>query len=231
MLYFKNRVEAGNELAKKLEKYKGQKNAIVALGDGSVMVAAPIIKEVPALITMLVTEAVALPGESDPVGYVDQNGVFVPNKRLTQSQQEGFNSEYRSYIEQQKFQKFRTMNALYGGSEFFPVSELHDHNIIMVSDGFSSGPLLESLVELLKPIRLKNFIVATPVACVTTMQAIKEHADDVFCLNVAQFYMGVNHYYADNTLPEHQKVLSFLKTSLEDFRAKNQSTEHSHSNQ
>lgn len=214
MLFFKNRTQAGELLAKELEKYKGEKNAIIALGDGSVSVAEAITKSVPAIITMLVTEAIALPGETDPIGYIDQDRTFVPNKLMNPGQLQDFMDEYRTYIEQQKMEKFSMITALAGGDDVFPHSKLHGYNIIMVSDGFSSGPLLDSIVDLLKPIRINKFIVAVPVACITTMDRINHVADEVDCLGVAEFYMGVNHYYEDNTLPEHKAVIKTVTSSI-----------------
>jgi len=214
MLYFKDRNEAGKTLASQLGQYKGQKNALIALSDGAVMVAKSIAEEIPAVITLLVTEAIAPPGEDIPVGYIDQDGAFVENKLLTSEELRGFTEEYRTLIEQQKLEKLHRMIALAGGKNIFPQDKLHDYNIMMVADGFSSGPLIDSLVDLLKPIRIKNFVIAVPVACVTTVERINRYSDDVHALGIADFYKGPDHYFEDNTIPPHEEILKIVEDSI-----------------
>lgn len=218
MLYFKNRQEAGKVLAGQLSKYKGQKNALVALSDGAVIVAEEIAKQVPSLITLLVTEAIAPPGEDTPVGYIDQDGTFVENKLLTSEQLHEFTDEYRTMIEQQKLEKLHKMIALAGGKNIFPHEKLHDYNIIMVADGFSSGPLIDSLVDLLKPIRIRNFVIAVPVACVTTVERINRYSEDVQVLGVADFYKGADHYFEENQLPSHDEILKIIETNISNWQ-------------
>jgi predicted phosphoribosyltransferase len=218
MLFFKNRYEAGKTLGGELAKYQGQKNAFIALGDGSIPVCKAILETVPGVLTMLITEAIVPPGEDFPVGYIDQDGAFVPNKLLSESEREYYEAEYRNYIEGEKLEKLHMTTALSGGTDIFPHAKLHDYNIIMVSDGFSSGPLLDSLVDLLKPIRIKNFSIAVPVACVTTVDRMHEYSQDVHALGIADFYMGPNHYFQDNTLPEHKDALNDVATSIANWQ-------------
>lgn len=218
MMYFKNRKEAGKVLANQLSQYKGQKNAIVALGDGAVVVAQAIAEEVPAVITMLVTEAIVPPGEDVPVGYIDQDGTFVPNKLLNESELKEFTDEYRSLIEQQKLEGLHKMIALTSGKDIFPHSKLHGYNIMMVADGFSSGPLLDSIVELLKPIKINKFVISVPIACATTADRINRYSDDVHTLGVADFYLGANHYYEDNAIPSHEEIVDIVANSIANWQ-------------
>lgn len=210
-MYYKNRAEAGALLAEKLKKYKGQKNVIIAVNEGSVVVAAPIAKALECPITLMTTKAIALPGETNPVGYINQNGDFVFNKLLSEGQRNEFTSEYHTYIEQQKTEKLHQMNALVSGrGSIFEPNQLHGSNIMLVSDGLSSGPLLDSLIEYLKPIRINQLIVALPIACITTVDRLHMYADNLVVLDVAEFFMGTNHYYEDNKLPDTQTVSNAL---------------------
>lgn len=217
-MYYKNRADAGGLLAAKLIKYKGQKNTIIAVNDGSVVVAAPIAKELECPITLLTTQAIALPGETNPVGYINQNGDFVFNKLLSEGQRDAFMSEYRTYIEQQKLEKLHQMHALVSGKgSIFEPKQLHGSNIILVSDGLSSGPLLDSLIDYLKPIRIQKLIIALPVACITTVDRLHMYADELDVLGVAEYFMGTDHYYEDNYIPDSQRISQALDTIAEQW--------------
>jgi len=212
-MYYKNRAEAGNLLAKKLEKYTGQKNAIIAVSDGSVVVAAPIAKQLECVITLMTTKAIALPGETQPVGYINQNGDFVFNKLLSEGQRDEFTSEYRTYIEEQKSQKMHQMNALVTGKGgIFEPKQLYGSNIILVSDGLNSGPLLDSIIDYLKPVKIEKLIIALPIACVTTVDRLHMYADELVVLDVTEYFMGTDHYYESNQLPGNQTIIKALDT-------------------
>lgn len=206
-MYFKNRADAGVLLAEKLKPHKGQHNTIIAVSDGSVVVAAPIAKLLQCPITLMTTKAIMLPGESQPVGYINQNGDFVYNKLLSEGQRDEMSGEYRTYIDQQKTEKFRQISALITGKGgIFDPKKLHGSNIILVSDGLSSGPLLDSILEYLKPIRIQKLIIALPIACITTVDRLHMYADELDVLSVAEFFMGTDHYYENNQLPDSEKI-------------------------
>jgi len=216
-MYFKNRIQAGEQLATRLLPHKGQKNVVIAVNDGSVLVGGPIAKQLSSVLTLLLTEAITVPGEAQPIGYINQEGEFVPNKLLSQGQQDAYTQEYRNHIEQEKQQKFHAINALISGEGFLPHDKLRDSNIILVSDGLSSGPLLDSIVDFLKPIRIQKLIIALPIACITTVDRIHMYADEIQCLGVAEYFMGTNHYYEDNAIPPHKKIVDTISTIVQSW--------------
>lgn len=208
-MYYKNRAEAGKKLAEKLAKYSSEKTIIIAINDGAVVVSAPIAKQLRCGIAVLTTRAIALPGEDQPVGYINQSGDFVYNKLLSEGQRDEIVGEYRTFLEQEKTEQLRTMNALVGGEDvIFDHNKLHGFNIILVSDGLSSGPLLDSITEYLKPVRVNKLIIALPIACITTVDRLHMYADELCVLGVAKYFLGTDHYYEDNTIPNHETIMN-----------------------
>lgn len=211
-MYFKNRTEAGRLIAKKLEpKYRYKNCAVVALSDGGVVVGAEIAKRLHCVLTMLLTEDITLPGELDPMAVVDQSGTFTYNKMFSAGQLEAFTGEYHSYIEQEKRKQFHAINRLLGDGGLIRRDLLYGHHVIVVSDGFKNALSLDAAVEFLKPIKTKSIVVVTPIASVPAVDRMHLAADDLVCLDVLENYMDTNHYYENNKLPTHEKIIETIQ--------------------
>jgi len=212
-MYYKNRQEAGQKIAKKLvPKYRYENVAIVALSDGGVIIGAEIAKQLHCVLTMLLTEEVKLPGETKPIAVVNQDGGFTYNNLFSTGQLEGFTSEYHTFIEQEKRQKFHAINRLLGEGGLIRRDLLYGHNVILVSDGLNSGISLDAAQDFLKPIKIERLIIVTPLATVQAVDRMHIIADEIVCLDVVENYMNTNHYYDDNKLPSHETIVKTIET-------------------
>jgi len=211
-MYFQSRTEAAKLLAKQIvPKYRYENCAVVALSDGGVVIASNLAAQLHCVMMMLLTEPITLPGESTPVGTIDQSGIFTYNGMFSTGQLEEFQNEYRNYIEQQKLEKMHNMNGLLGSGGIIMPDLLRYHNVILVSDGLGSGLSLDAAAAYLKPYKLEKLIVATPIASVSAVDRMHLLADEIVCLSVIENFMNVNHYYEDNTLPPHDTIISSIK--------------------
>jgi putative phosphoribosyl transferase len=211
-MYFKNRTQAGKIIAKKLApKYRYENCAVVALSDGAVVIGAEIAKELHCVLTMLLTEDIKLPGEHDSLAVVDQSGNFTYNSMFSAGQLEAFTGEYHSYIEQAKREQMHAINRLLGDGGLIRAELLRNHHVILVSDGLKNALSLDAAAQFLKPIKTEGTVVATPFASVPAVDRIHLLADDIVCLNVLENYMTTNHYYDDNKLPSHDKIIETIQ--------------------
>jgi len=211
-MYFKNRTEAAAQLATLIvPKYRFENCAVVALSDGGVVIASNIAMQLHCALMMLLTEQIQLPGETTPVGSIDQSGGFTYNGMFSAGQLEDFESEYRNYIEQQKLEKLHHMNGLLGSGGIIEPELLRYHNVILVSDGLSSGLSLDAAAAYLKPYKLEKLIVVTPIASVGAVDRMHLLGDEIYCLSVVENYVDTNHYYDDNTMPSHETIIESIK--------------------
>ena len=210
-MYFKSRSEAGQKLAEKLDKYRFENTAVVALSDGGVIVAAEVATRLHCVLTMLLTEEIKLPGETDPLAVVNQQGGFTYNNMFSAGQLEEFSGEYHSYLEQEKRVKLHTINQLLGEGGLIRPELLYRHNVILVSDGLNSGLSLDAAEQYLKPIKVEKLIVATPLASVPSVDRMHLIADELVCLSVVENYMNTNHYYEDNSMPSHEELVKTIE--------------------
>jgi len=209
-MYFRNRSEAGHELANQLLKYKDTLTTVVALSDGGVVVAIQIAAILHCPLTMLLTEPIELPGERDPVAVIDQDGIFTYNHMYSTGQLEDFDMEYHHYIEQTKLEKLHKIHRMLGKDGLINHELIRGHNVILVSDGLSTGFSLEAAAEYIKPIAVKKLIAATPLASIAAVDLMHIMTDEIHCLSVVDNYITTNHYFDDNRLPSHDTIVKAI---------------------
>ena len=208
-MYFENREQAGQILAARLlEEYRYENCAVVALGDGSVIVGEQVASALHCVLTMLIVEELAIPGEGLSFGGISQDGIFTLNGELSQGEVDYYTSEYQGYLEEQKREAFQRMNRLLGEGGIIDESLLKDRVVILVSDGLDSGSALDCAAQFMKPIRTKRLVVATPLATVQAVDKLHILADELHILDVKTNFMGVDHYYNQNTLPSHEQIIA-----------------------
>lgn len=210
-MYFHSRIEAGQKLADELVQYANTNAMIIALSRGAVVVGEQIAQTVQCRLTLLLTENIRLPGEQSALGTVSQDGSFVYNNMLSAGEIEEYYSEFHSYIEDQKREKFEKINSLLGEGGLLEPAMLKDRIIILVSDGLKTGISLKAAEQFLKPVHVSKLIIAAPVASVLAVDAMHIMADEIHCLSVTQNYISTNHYYDDNMLPTKDEIIAKIK--------------------
>jgi putative phosphoribosyl transferase len=211
-MYFKSRTEAGDMLAKQIvPRYQGKPCVVVALSDGSVVVAAQIALKLHAMLSMLLVQPIMLPREDTPIGGITEDGSFAYNGLYSPGEIEELVGEYHSYIEAEKTDRLSEMHRLVAGSSLLKKELLEDKTVILVSDGLSSGFSLDVAAEYLKPIHAAGLVVATPLATVPAVDRMHILADAIFCLTVVDNFITVDHYYDTHDVPKHEAIMQILE--------------------
>ncbi len=209
-MYFKDRYSAGLKMAKKLAKYKGQDGIILALTDGSVIVAEAIKDKLSFPVAMLLSEDIELPRENSVIGTVNQDGGFVYNNMFSAGQIEEFVSEFHNFIEEEKLRKTHEMNALIGSGGFVDRDKLKNKLIILLSDGVKNGTSFDAAMDFLKPVKYKKLIACAVIASVSAVDKMHIIADELMVLAVTDNFLDTNHYFDDNRLPNKKMIMDKL---------------------
>ena len=218
-MYFESRAQAGQFLAPQLlEESRYEACAVVALSDGGVLVGEQVAAELHCILTMLVTEHIDVPGESLSFGAVSQAGNFTYNSEFSSGEIEEYATEFHGYLEDQKRQAFSRINRLIGDGGLLDTNLLRERVIILVSDGFSDGASLSVALDFLKPIRIKKLVVAAPVATIPAVDQLHIAADEIHILDVKENFMGVDHYFDDNTVPSHEETIAKINEIVLNWR-------------
>jgi len=214
-MYFESRAQAGQLLAEQLvDKYRYENCAVVALSDGGVLVGEEIAAQLHCILTMLVTEGIEVPGESTMFGAVSQGGNFTYNNEFSTGEIEEYTSEYHGYLDDQKRQSFSRINRLLGDGGIITSDMLRERVVILVSDGLADGAMISVALDFLKPIRISKLVVVSPLATIPVVDQLHISADEVHILDVKENFMGVDHYYEDNTIPSHEEVIAKINENI-----------------
>lgn len=211
-MYFANRAQAGKLLATKLiEKYRYEDCAIIALSDGGVVVGAQIAVQLHCAINLLLYEEIKIPMEPQAISGIAHNGAYIYNSYYSPGVAEDLVSEYRGFIEQQKFEKISKMQRMLGHGGVVRQDLLKGRIVILVSDGMRNRFELELAAEYLKPIDYQKLVVATPLASIDAVDRMHVLADDLYCLSVVEDTLETNHYYDNNDMPSHEKIVEIIE--------------------
>jgi putative phosphoribosyl transferase len=212
-MYFKSRAEAGRLLAGKLDSYKYTNTTVVALTPGAVIIGAQIAMRLHSALTMLMTENITLPGETEPLAAITSDNTFTYNNKFSTGELEEMHAEFLGLIEGQRLEKLHKLHALLGHGGEIHRELLQRHTVILVSDGFSTGLSLDLAHDYLKPISVKKLIVVTPIASVSAVDKMHLVGDEILCLSVLENYIETNHYYDDNTIPPMEDLVKIITTT------------------
>ena len=218
-MYFESRAEAGQLLAEQIvDKYRYENCAVVALTDGGVLVGEQIAAQLHCVLMMLITEDIAVPGESLSFGAVSQRGNFTYNSEFSTGEIEEYTSEFHGYLDDQKREAYSRINRLIGDGGTIDERMLKDRVVVLVSDALANGAALSVAIDFLKPIRIKKLVIATPIATVAVVDELHMAADELHILDVKQNYLGVDHYFTDNTLPTRQETIAKINQIILNWR-------------
>lgn len=210
-MYFKNRADAGRQLAKKLKPHAKENVAVISLSEGGVIVGAQIAMKLHGNLSLLLTENIFLPGEPDAIASITSGDTFTYNNKFSPGELEEMTSDYRSFIEAKRLESFHHLNVILGKDGEIPAERLRHHTVILVSDGLANGFSLQVAYDYLKRIAMKKLIIATPFATVKAVDVMHLIGDELVCLNVIDNFFSVDHYYDDNTVPKTRDLFRVVQ--------------------
>jgi putative phosphoribosyl transferase len=202
---FPNRVEAGRQLAQKLEKYAGRDDVIVlGLPRGGVPVANEVARHLGAPLDVFIVRKLGVPGfEELAAGAIASGGVRVLNEDVMRAIPHA--DQAIEAVTARETAELHRREQLY--REDRAPQELRDRIAILVDDGLATGATMRAAVKALRQREAAKIVVAVPVGPPDTCHEIEEQADETICLSTPEFFQAVGQYYDD-----------FAQTTDEDVR-------------
>ena len=191
---------------------------MLCLSEGAVLVGQQIAASLHAVLTVMLVEEIEVPGEGLIFGTVNQSGRFVYNGMFTVGEIEDYFSEFHGYLEDKKRTAVSRINRLLSDGGIMDENILRGHNVIVVADGLSNGTSLDAVADYMKPIRIKRLVIAAPVAAVDAVDRMHILGDEIHVIGVTDNYMGTNHYYENNEIPDREELISILNNIILSWR-------------
>lgn len=210
--YFGSREAVGIQLAEQLEYLKDKNPAVLAVSPGGLIIGNEIAKKLNSEVSMLQLRHIEIPGGED-MGVINSAGGFTYSQGLTNGEIEDYNMEYRNSIAASKFDAMHKLHVVNGHGEIKPES-FNNKCVIIVTDLARTGTSIKAALEFLKPAKTDYVCIVTAVAFSGAVDTMHQYGDKVFCLHATDKEFGSDHYFADNSLPNDQKIISLLSNSL-----------------
>ena len=199
---FRDRLDAGRQLAVKLIQYKNDPGVILAIPRGGVPVAFELAKEFKMPLELVLTKKIGHPGNKEyAIGAASLYDYFiVPHENVTAQyiEEELVNIRSRLNEMSRKFIKGKS-----------PI-QLKGKTIIIVDDGIATGNTLMGTVNLLKKSNPKKIVIAVPVASKIAFYKLSKEVDEIVELLIPEIFNGVGEFYEDFQQVTDEEVIELL---------------------
>ena len=199
---FRDRLDAGRQLAVKLIQYKNEPGVILAIPRGGVPVAFELAKEFKMPLELVLTKKIGHPGNKEyAIGAASLYDYFiVPHENVT-----------AQYIEEELVNIRSRLNDM--SRKFIegklPI-QLKGKTIIIVDDGIATGNTLMGTVNLLKKSNPKKIVIAVPVASKIAFYKLSKEVDEIVALLIPEIFNGVGEFYEDFQQVTDEEVIELL---------------------
>jgi predicted phosphoribosyltransferase len=219
MIIFKDRKEAGKQLAEKLFLYlkrelkEFQQSDIVVVGlpRGGAIVALEVARKFGCHLEILVSKKIPHPGDGEyAIGAVTADSEIVLNPDIPE------NDGWQHYIEEQRqrllHQTKEMEEAFYDQAGY--IADIFENKIvIVVDDGVATGMTAIAALETARMRQAKMIVMAAPVMSPDSHHAITKFCHHVVASYVPSDFLAVGQYYRDFKPTEFEEVIDAMKES------------------
>lgn len=206
-MLFKNRKEAGLQLAAALQTLSLTKPLVIGLPRGGVIVAAVIARVLHAPLDIIIPRKIGAPFNPELAIGALAGDVVLLNDELIQNF--AIDPAYiHSAIEKEKNEAKRR-DLLFRHGKGLP--NLKGRLVIVVDDGIATGFTMRASIQYLQLCGCKRIIVAVPVAPKDTIDQLKKTGCEVVCLYTPASFTAVGRFYEEFPQTEDAEVIELLK--------------------
>lgn len=205
---FKDRIDAGKKLAKKLLKYKGKNPIVLAIPRGGIIVGDEIAKALNAKLDIVVPRKISSPQDPEfAIGAVAPDGSISLDKNVVRDYR--ISETYITNKVREELDEIKRRMEIYRGNKHFP--ELENKVVIITDDGVATGNTILASIEFVKNQKPSKTIVAVPVAPSNFISKVSSIVDEVISLQPLEPYYAISMHYENFTQTTDEEVISILK--------------------
>lgn len=206
---FKDRADAGRQLAKILQRYHGQKAVILALPRGGVITGKEIAQSLNLPLGLVIVRKIGHPDDPEyAIAAISENNQIVTNDAEVKNIDSlWFEAESRRQLDEAKRRR-----AKYWGDR--RSLELKGKIAVIVDDGLATGLTMLAAIKEVKSQKPDKIIVAVPIAPFEIAQKIELLVDDFIAVSLPDLFLGsVGYYYENFPQISDQEVIQALKNN------------------
>ena len=210
---FKDRKDAGQQLARMLAPYEKERCLVLALPRGGVVVGHEIAQQLHQPLDVLIVRKIGAPRHEElAAGAIAPGNVLILNRDVLAVL--GLQPDaLAAKIEQEK-QELERRLKLYRGDRPFP--DVSGLTIILVDDGMATGATAKAAVRAVKEMHPAKLVLAVPVGARPTISELRYEVDELVCLEAPEHFEAVSNWYVNFPQNTDQEVISLLQENWQE---------------
>lgn len=208
-MIFKNRTDAGKQLAQKIKDQKISPDIVIGLPRGGVPVAAIVAKALKLPLSVVVARKLSHPMQPElGVGAIAEHDVLVLNSQLVR-QMNLDQAELQPIIKNEKEELERRVDNYRQGKH----PDLKEQHVLVIDDGLATGITALASIKAIKHHNPQSISFAVPVAPPESIGDVKDQVDHFICLQTPRHFRAVGQFYQYFDQTSDQEVVKLLKNS------------------
>jgi putative phosphoribosyl transferase len=210
---FRDRADAGRQLATHLGDYAGRPNVLVlGLARGGVPVAFEVARALEAPLDVFLVRKLGVPGREElAMGAIASGGARVLNDEVVRSLEVPEETIASVAAEEQRELERRERLYRDGGGP----SPVAGKTAILIDDGLATGASMRAAALALREQGAGEVIVAVPVAPPETCAAFEREVDRTVCVHTPERFHAVGAWYEDFSEVSDEQVRELLRRAEE----------------
>lgn len=204
---FRSRVDAGQQLAKRLQHLKGEDTVVLGLPRGGVPVAFQIAKSLNAPLDVIVVRKLGVPYQPElAMGAIGEGGVRILNEDVMSVT--GVTSEQLEEVEAGEREELERRAQLFRRGH--PRVSLAGRVAVIVDDGIATGSTARAAAQVARAQGAARVVVTAPVAPTSVKDRLVREADEVIVVETPEPFFAIGQFYIDFTQTSDAEVTEWL---------------------
>jgi putative phosphoribosyl transferase len=215
MKQFNDRVDAGKQLASRMDFLRGRDVVVVGLPRGGVPVAFEVAKALGAPLDVLLVRKLGVPFHPElAFGAIGDGGVRVISDAVVREAH--LSGKEMAAVETEQWAELRRRSERFRGDRH-PTS-LKGRIAAIVDDGIATGATAQAACQVARAEGASRVVLAIPIGATDTAKQLAEYADDVVCLQTPVPYFAVGQGYRNFAQTSDDEVVALLDRARSGFR-------------
>lgn len=207
---FRDRYDAGRQLAALLGHLRAERPIVLGLPRGGLPVAFEVARALRAPLDVVVVRKLGVPFQPElGMGAIGEDGVRVVNEQLLR--RAGVTDDELAAVERRERAELERRAARFRGDR--QMVPLTGRTAIVVDDGLATGSTALAALQVVHAHGASRVVLAVPVAPPDTLYEMRQHADDVICVEAPPHMVAIGAWYADFTQTSDEEVIQLLRAS------------------
>jgi putative phosphoribosyl transferase len=202
---FKDRKDAGQKLAEKLQHYKESNALVLAIPRGGVELGYEVAKALHCDLSMLICRKLPYPHNPESgFGAIAEDGsVYIYEEAIGD-----LSVEEVEHIKQAQKEEIKRRIAVLRGDK--PLPSLQDRTVILIDDGIAMGSTMHAAVQMCKNSGAEKIVIAVPVAGEWSKREFSHIVDELIVLESPVYFRAVAQVYENWYDVSDEEVLALM---------------------